>query len=416
MRTAIAIGRWALALGVWAPASTLAAQSPQLQVYLVTIGQGEYVWEKFGHNALWFVDPGAGVDIAYNWGMFDFNQPQFLQRFLTGDTRYWVEAYPGQALVDHYQRTNRTITLQRLNFTPDQARRAYQFSQWNAREENKYYRYDYFRDNCSTRLRDVIDLATGGAFRTAARRMPVPHSFRSESLRLVDDLPFTQFGIDLALGRPADREITLWDAMFVPMRMRDAVRLVQIPRGNVTVPLVAQERVVFEGTAHVERTSAPALWLPYLLIGLLLAAELFSVGHVGARSRVVDVIYRTEVALWAFVTGLLGLILLLAWAGTQHVFWFRNENLLLANPLSLFLALAALLSVWKPRFARGASAAAIVIAALGVVALALKVIPGSPQDNLPVILLLLPPHVAIAAGLWQRRTDARAVAATSAQP
>lgn len=376
---------------------------PRLQVYLMTIGQGANVWEKFGHNALWFVDSAAGIDVAYNWGVFDFNQPRFLQRFLTGDTRYWVEEYPGSQLLDWYRRQNRTITLQRLNFTPDQARRAYQYSQWNAREANKYYRYDYFRDNCSTRLRDVVDLATGGALKSQTSRMIVSHTYRSESVRLVDDMPLTQFGIDLALGRPADRPLSLWDDMFIPMRMRDGIRLARVPRDGGSVPLVAAERIVFEGTTYQERTSNPVLWLPYLIVGLVLAAEFFAVGRIGSRTRAVDVIFRVEVAVWAFVTGLLGLILLLAWTSTGHVFWYRNENLLLANPLALLLSVAALVSIWKPRLARGASVASMITAALAVVALAMKALPGAGQDNLPLILLLLPPHLAIALGLWQRR-------------
>ena len=399
---------WAVGCGLWASGSALLAQSAQPTVYLLTIGQGEYVWEKFGHNALLFRDAATGVDVAYNWGVFDFAQPDFLKRFLTGDTRYWVEAYPGQALIDYYRRSNRTVTLQRLNFTPDQARRAYQFSQWNAREANKYYRYDYFRDNCSTRLRDVIDLALGGALKSATARQPVPRSYRSESVRLVDDLPVTQFGLTLALGRPADRPLSVWEDMFIPMRLRDAIRLVRVPRaGGSAVPLVAEERVLFESSAYAERGTEPTLWIPYLLIGLLLAAEFLSVGLVASRARVMDVVFRAEVAIWGLLVGTLGLILLLAWTTTQHVFWFRNENMLLVNPLSLLLGAAALLSVWKPRFARGASTAAIVIAALGVVALALKVIPGSPQQNLAVILLLLPPQVAMAIGLWRRSQSPR---------
>ena len=396
----------ALAAASLIPAQTTRAQDgSQLEVHLVTIGQGAYVWEKFGHNALWFRDDAGTVDVAYNWGVFDFNQPQFLQRFLTGDTRYWVEEYPGTALLEFYRRSNRTITVQRLNLTPDQVRRAYQYSRWNAREENKYYRYDYFRDNCSTRLRDVIDLATGGALKNATSRMSVPHTFRSESVRLVDDMPFTQLGIALALGRPGDRPLSLWDDMFIPMRMRDGVRLVQLASAGGTVPLVAQERVVFESSAHQERSSSPKLWIAYLLVGLVLAVEFFAVGRIGSRARVVDVAFRVEVAVWAFVTGILGLILLLAWTSTGHVFWYRNENLLLANPLSLFLAIAALVSIWKPRLARGASVASMIVAALAVVALALKAFPGGGQANLPLILLLLPSHVAIAVGLWQRRGE-----------
>lgn len=372
-----------------------------LQVILLTIGQGGYVWEKFGHNALWFRDPARGIDVAYNWGIFDFNQPRFLQRFLTGDTRYWVEGYPGQALVDFYRESDRTITAQRLAFTPEQAERALRYAQWNAREENKYYRYDYFRDNCSTRVRDVIDYALGGAIRAQTTGTRVKRTYRSESVRLVHDMKLTQFGIFTALGQPADRPLSVWETMFIPMAMRDAFRLLKtggVGRGD---PLVAQERVLHESRRYRERPDAPRLWLPYALVGLLLAAEFLAVGAAGRRLSAVDALFRFEVAVWSLLAGIMGLALLLAWTSTAHVFWYRNENLLLANPLALFLALLAPLSIWRPRFARPAAVLALVIAALGVAALALKPVPGFTQHNVPLALLFVPAHVAIAVGLWR---------------
>ena len=370
-----------------------------LQVSLITVGQGEYVWEKFGHNALWFHDPAQGLDVAYNWGIFDFAQPGFLRRFLTGDTRYWVEGYPGTALMDFYRQADRSITVQRLNFTPAQAQRALEYARWNAREENKYYRYDYFRDNCSTRVRDAIDYALGGTLKGATGRTRIGNSYRSESVRLVDDMPLTQFGIFTALGQPADRRLTVWESMFIPMAMRDALRLVRAP--GATTPLVAQERVLYESKSYRERGDAPTLWVWYLVVGLLLALEFGAVGAAGRRTRVAHLVFRVEVGAWALLCGVLGLVLLLAWTSTRHVFWFRNENLLLLNPLSLFLAVLAPLSLWKPRFARPAAHLAIAVAALALLGAALKLVPGFTQHNAALLLLLVPPHVAIALGLWR---------------
>jgi len=375
----------------------------RLQVSLLTIGQGEYVWEKFGHNALWFRDTARGIDVAYNWGIFDFAQPRFVQRFLTGDTRYWVEAYPGAALVDFYRRSDRTVTVQELNFTPQQAERAFRYAQWNAREENRYYRYDYYRDNCSTRVRDVIDYALGGALKAQTTRTRVNRTYRSESVRLVDDMKLTQLGIYAALGPRADRPLTVWETMFIPMAMRDAFRVLRAaPNG---APLVLRERILYESRGHAERASVPTLWVPYLIVGLVLAAEFLAVGAAGRRTALVERIFRVEVAVWALVTGFLGLVLLLAWTSTRHVFWFRNANLLLLNPLSLFLAVTALLSLWRPRFTRAAAMLALVTAALGVLALVLKPVPGFGQQNLALVLLLLPAHLAIALGLWRRRAE-----------
>ena len=95
-----------------------------LQVYLITIGQGEQYWEKYGHNMLWFYDRGAGIDAAYNWGSFDFQQPGFLRRMLVGDPLYSVETVDGATVMRFYRQGDRSITLQRLNFTSAQAQAA----------------------------------------------------------------------------------------------------------------------------------------------------------------------------------------------------------------------------------------------------------------------------------------------------
>ena len=290
------------------------ARAEGLQVYHVIIGQGEHYWEKYGHNMLWFHDPARGVDLAYNWGTFDFASPDFLQRQLVGDPLYSVVPFPGQDIIREYQRSDRTITLQRLNFTPEQAARALDFAQRAALPENRFYRYDYFRDNCSTRVRDVIDYAVGGALKRSTAGARVPITYRGETLRLLDDMPLTQFGTHVALGRPADRPLTVWESMFIPMRMRDALRLVRIPGADGSaVPLVAQERVVYESPRHRDRPDVPSLWIPYLLIGLILAIEFLAVGGLGRDSRLVDVIFRVEVAVFALLAGLAGVVLLLAW-------------------------------------------------------------------------------------------------------
>ena len=402
---------WGLGSAVWAQAPNPTPQTTT-RVYLITVGQGEAVWEKFGHNALWFFDDHTGIDEAYNWGMFDFKQPHFLQRFLTGDTKYWVEKYPGAWLIDVYKQYDRSVVIQRLNFTPEQARKALNFARWNAREANKYYRYDYFRDNCSTRVRDVVDLALGGVLK--ARTVPIgtSYTYRTESVRLVDDLKLTQLGIFTALGEPADRRLSLWEVMFIPMRMRDVIRRMRVvgPEGT-PIPLVAEERVLYESKNFHERSDVPKLWIPYLVVGLLLGAEFAAVGRGRVRERVrerspfVEKVFRIEVIVWAILTGILGLILLLAWTSTRHVFWFRNENLLLLNPLSLWLAVVAVIAMRRPGYTRATAILAITVAVLSCLALLLKALPGVTQNNVALILLLLPPQLAIALGLRGRASS-----------
>src|SRR3954468_8740086 len=119
------------------PGSTLA-------VYLLTFGWGDVVWERFGHNAIWISDRANKTDMTYNWGMFDFNQPRFIWRFVTGDTKYWMEPIDYASMVRYYRQNNRSILAQELNLSPAQRLKLQQFLMWNALPENKFYRYDYY--------------------------------------------------------------------------------------------------------------------------------------------------------------------------------------------------------------------------------------------------------------------------------
>ena len=388
------------------PAADARKPADSLSVYLITIGEGKEYWEKFGHNALWFLDRSRNIDVAYNWGTFDFGAPDFLARIIVNDTKYWVEGVPAGLLLDFYRRFDRTIEIQRLNFTPEQAHKAYDYALWNAREENKFYRYDYFRDKCSTRVRDVIDRALGGALKTWTGSTQVDRSYRSESVRLVDDMKLVQFGIDIALGEPADRRLSLWEDLFVPSRLRDAIRTVKVQANGNEAPLVSQDTVVYRSKAHEERESFPELEIPYLILGLIIAVEFLVVGWLKTRWAPAPRVFLVEAAVWQGLVGVFGLVVLLGWMITQHVFWFRNENLLVANPLSLWLAVLLIASIWRPRLTRAAFIVALICAALGVLALLGKVTNILPQDNAPLILMLLPPHLATAYGMWRASRSA----------
>ena len=399
-----------LALGS-RPASS---QRPNtLTVFLVTLGEGKYYWEKFGHNALWFYDPARGLDLAYNWGTFDFAEPGFLGRVLTGNMRYWVDTVSSTVFFDYYRHYDRSITVQRLNLTPEQASRALEFSRWNARAENKYYQYDYFRDNCSTRVRDVIDLALGGALKRATASARTDHTYRRESVRLVDDMKLTQFGINAALGRPADTPLSVWEDMFVPARMQQALANLTVPAPNGgLIRVVAEERVLYESRTHAERATTPSLVVRYLILGMLAGATILVAAILGERKRGWEILFRVASSAWAAMTGILGLVILLAWMITAHVFWFRNENLLLFNPFALFLAVLIPLS-GRPRWRRPAAICAIVLAMLAALALFMKGLPVSVQENLAIILLVLPAQFAVAYALWRRARAPVALPATT---
>ena len=113
-----------------------------LTIYLMTMGNGTEIWERFGHNAIRIVDATRGTDSVYNWGTFDFAQPHFLQRFMTGNTLYWMQGDDMPETMARYRYLNRSVWVQELDFTPVERAAVRDFIAWNARPENRYYRYD----------------------------------------------------------------------------------------------------------------------------------------------------------------------------------------------------------------------------------------------------------------------------------
>lgn len=383
-------------------ANPVPAPGSELTVTLVTFGQGAEVFERFGHNALWFHDASTNQDVAYHWGLFDFNEPGFIVRFLTGDTKYSMGPNDANALIDFERRAGREVTLQQLNLTPPQAVALRDFVRWNARNENKFYRYDYFRDNCSTRLRDALDHALDGALKAATDTVLTTLSYRRESVRLTDGDTPIQVGIDIALGRPADEPLTQWESFFIPMRLRDAVRRLRLPRQDgSSASLVEREWTLAAApgtTPVIEAPVAPRLTPELAFIGILLAGVVVGLRLAMPRSRVAAWALALTGSVWSLLSGMLGVILLLAWFATRHVFWSGNENVLVVTPLSLLLVpLVPMALLGRPteqtsRAARMVAALVMMLALLGVVT---ALIPGG-QESRAIVALFVPTHLALA--------------------
>ncbi len=374
----------------------------ELTVYLMTMGPGKAVWERFGHNAIWIHDPVQGTDKAYNYGLFDLRQENFLVRFLQGRMWYWMQGFPAQSYVELYRRANRSVWIQELEM-PRQARRELQsFLEWNERPENRFYHYDYYRDNCSTRVRDALDRALGGRIRQETLELATGTTYRSHTRRLTANDPLIYTGLLLALGQPVDRPISAWDEMFLPLAMREHLRRINVPGSDGRpTPLVRAEQTLFEssGTPPLER---PPFWLPiYLGIGLALGSAIAVLGARAHRSRLARTTLIVVSGAWALVGGVVGLLLAGLWGLTDHTAAYRNENLLQANLLALGL-------LWLlPKAARGSPRGprvlvlAGIVAGLSLVGLVLKVVPAFYQVNSEIIALALPIHLGVAVGAWQ---------------
>jgi hypothetical protein len=370
-----------------------------LTVVLVTIGQGDMVWEKFGHNALWIHDPAAGTDRVYNYGMFDFNSPGYWGRFLKGNWLYELGVHTIQQTVYQYQYFNRAMWAQELNLTPAQKRELQALLETNALPQNREYLYDYYRDNCSTRIRDVLDRVTGGRLRAATADSMTGTTYRWHSERLIAEDRASYFGLAGGLGPRADREINAWEEMFLPFKVQEQVRKIRVADASGReVPLVAREWTMLEAPGRAAELATPPLRTPfYLLAGLLLAGILVLLGSRAPRSGWARFGFSAVSALWLLLAGTAGLLLVLLWAFTNHQIAYRNENLLQLSPLALPLVLLVPCLAYGARWAaRPARLLATIVAGLSLLGFVLQVLPGLDQRNAQIIALALPVNLALA--------------------
>lgn len=385
-------------------AQSVNAPGEQIKVSILTWGPGDIVYERFGHNAIRVQDLARGTDLAYNWGMFDFDQPGFLRRFLSGDTRYWVEAFPTEWMVREYARLDRETIEQDLDLTPAERAELAAFVANQALEENRYYRYEYFRDNCSTRVRDVLDRILGGSLQGRFTPLRTEWTYRSESVRLTGPTMFSQAGIDIALGPRADEPLTAWEAMFVPMRLRDYLREVTVPSAaGGTKPLVSEERVVHVSQRIPEpeerRGLALGAWGPVLGAWMLILAPMSAAAR--RRTRIPA---ATMALLFYGVAGLVGLVVLGMWLGSAHVFWYENLGLLLCSPVALVAAVPAARAVLRGAFtplSKGLVACVAICAMLAAV-----LAPLVSQRLGGPLLLFLPAHIGLAIAIYRHTRPA----------
>ena len=373
------------------------APGSQLRVSLITVGAGPVVYEMFGHNAIRIRDPARGLDVSYNWGMFDISQEGFFWRFLLGDWQYWMAGLSSEGMIAHYVASDRGVVEQELDLTPDQRLRLLAMAELNARPENAYYRYEYFLDNCSTRVRDALDIVLDGRLRERFGEVP-GETFRFHTRRLTAGNALVYASLDFFMGGRGDRPITAWDEMFIPMLLRDFLP---------ATDLVTSEAVLDE-PARVPLAEPPPRFLWFALTGVALAAWLAGAAAVIASPRLrtagptLMALLKAEFVLlagaWSLVAGLSGLVMIVSHF-TAHEFMHWNENFLQANPLSLVLAVALVPAVFAGRWRRLAVRTALLAAGVSVLGLVMQVVPGIDQVNGYHLAVAVPAHLAVAWGV-----------------
>jgi len=379
---------------------------PRYLIEVLTFGPGGHPFTRFGHNAIRVVDRQARQDLVYNFGTFSIGGPDLIPDFLRGRLRYWLSVSPTMFTLQDYRSENRSIEAQGLALSPDaQAELARRLAE-NARPENRAYKYDYFRDNCSTRVRNVLDAVTGGALRVAGAPAAT-ETLRGQALRMAaDDVPF-YLALSIVLGPQTDRPIDAWAEDFLPQMLQRTLRLTRIAEGNGPArPLVANERIIFAAKRPLPRAAPPRWGLRFFAAGVAVGLVFAGLGRLGRRRAVARVLFGLALTFAGVLVGFLGTFLLGAWLFTPHAVVYRNQNILLLAPFALALGVLG----WGVAFGwAGAIRKAFFVtaAALGLAALSVVLKPLlAHQENGALIAFAVPLWLGMTLGTRALKTRA----------
>ena len=385
---------FACALLGWAPrahAGVANAPGANLEVALITYGPGDTYWERFGHDAIELRDTVSGEAVTFNYGVFDFDEEGFLLHFAAGRMHYLMDAAPSDVDQHYYAEVGRSVTRQPLAFTASQAADLRDFLLWNLQPENARYDYDYYANNCATRVRDALDKALGGVLKKQLGARPGGMTYRQQTARLMSQQAWLMLVLDVGLGPYADQPLSAWQESFLPMVLQTQIRHVTTNDADGAAhPVVLGEQLLSPNRLVAPPEQAPDLRLPLALAGLVLAALLL------ITRRFAPTVFAVIATFYLVLAGIVGMALIILWTLTTHHSAWANANLLIFNPLAWLLIATA----WRARRGIPSSRFADMLIALQLLAVLiawlLHLLPGVVQQNQPWLLFAMPCWLALA--------------------
>jgi len=309
---------------------TFAQDSSRLRISLLTCTPGEELYSTFGHSAYRIIDSSKAFndwqDVVYNYGTFNFDDDEFYLKFVQGKLLYYVSATGFEDFKYDYQSTNRGITEQVLNLSAAEKITIQRFLNENLKEENKYYQYDFFFDNCTTRLRDILKKQHDSGF-TQKAVMPAGSRFRQAIHQYLDknNKDWSKLGIDILLGKPCDGIMTAANMQFLPDNLMKSL-------DSSSHPMVISS----ENLYPINNENAKGSLFTPLVVFALLAIFIVLLGY--TKNKFAQAFLNGFDGLFFFLTGVLGIILIFMWFGTNHSMTKDNFNLIWAWPTHTIIA------------------------------------------------------------------------------
>ncbi|WP_457611314.1 lipoprotein N-acyltransferase Lnb domain-containing protein [Lutibacter sp.] len=317
--------------------------SPKATVSVITCGPGNELYTAFGHSAFRIYDPVLGIDKVFNYGTFDFNAPNFYLNFAKGKLTYQLSTSSFNRFIRIYKYENRWVKSQELNLTIADLHKLYVFLENNAKPQNKYYRYDFFYNNCATKIEDIIQLVLKDNVTFSYNYIKTNKTHRDLIADYTHNFKWAKFGIDLALGSVIDKKATKKDYNFLPDYIfKTFENAVITDKNNQIKPLVKKTSTIISN----KKTKTTYSFFPPLNVIFSLSLLIVFVTYRNYKSK-----KRTKFIDFAlyFSTGIIGVIVLLLWFATSHTATYKNLNFLWAfapNLIVSFVVLKKKLPQW----------------------------------------------------------------------
>ena len=313
-----------------------------VRVSVLTCSPGDEAYSLFGHTAVRCTDERHGVDVVFNYGYFDFDTPGFMWKFILGETDYCVGCVPYSYFLGEYAQRGSSVVEQVLNLTPEQEREIFSLLEDNCRVANRVYRYNYFYNNCTTKVRDKL-LEVLGVDKLQLNADSQQATFREALGKLTAEHPWFSFGIDLLLGSEIDEPATPHQLQFIPMNFSTDLDMACIRSGDsVARPLVIERNVLLEENRPVQQKNH----LTPFNSSLLLLVFTFIIMLCELRSGKSYWGYDLMIML---LQGAAGLLLLFMALFSEHPAVGSNYLILLLNPLALVLMPIFVYSIIKKK-------------------------------------------------------------------
>jgi hypothetical protein len=373
------------------------------------MGPGDELYFWWGHIALVIEDGITGESRFYDYGIFSFDTENFFVNFALGRLLYHCGVSRTELSYNAYKRTNRDITVYTLDLPGAVKEEVRAFAEWNVLPENRNYYYHHFRDNCATRIRDIIDRATAGQFKAAFGEAPGRYTLRQHVRRHTWFSPFFDWLLNFLMGQDIDVPLTVWGEMFLPREIGDRIETFSFrdPSGGER-KLVSSVEVLNRAVNRPAVLDAPRRqWPRELALGLGIAALMGGFFFLGKkRPRGGRALLGISQSLLGLFFGAAGLVLFFMTFFTDHDYTYHNINIIYINPLLLAaVPLGIILAASKhaPRRARAGRLLQYLWTYVffgGLLTMAIKLLPGFYQQNqvtqalvLPIALALICPRI-----------------------